>query len=156
MQGKSSGVEHFSEAGVDIIACDADGQPSLLVEVKGQLTQEKYIPQILAQLSRYLKSTKPFVPFVMLVDPGTISVFRWNGSSLDETSSNFKTADILDHYDAKFQEKRIFEFYLTTLVEAWLRDLAFHWKLEVPPATEELRAIGLLPLLEGGTTESEV
>jgi hypothetical protein len=63
---------------------------------------------------------------------------------------------VLRHYDAEFSNKRIFELYLTTLVEAWLRDLAYHWKSEKPPASEQLAAIGLLQQLEGGTTQPEV
>ncbi len=46
--------------------------------------------------------------------------------------------------------------YLETLVEAWLRDLAYHWKSETPPESEKLAEIGLLQRLEGGTTHSLV
>jgi hypothetical protein len=46
-----------------------------------------------------------------------------------------------------------FESYLLTLVEAWLRDLAYHWKSEDPPGSEELGRAGLLEKLEGGTTQ---
>ena len=42
------------------------------------------------------------------------------------------------------------------LIEAWLRDLAYNWKSEIPPASEQIAAIGLLPLLAGGTTKSGV
>jgi hypothetical protein len=47
----------------------------------------------------------------------------------------------------------VFESYLLTLVEAWLRDLSYHWKSENPPGSEELRSAGLLKRLEGGTTQ---
>jgi len=63
---------------------------------------------------------------------------------------------VLRHYEAEFGTKRIFELYLTALVEAWLRDLAYHWKSEKPPASEQLAAIGLLQQLAGGTTQLEV
>jgi len=45
----------------------------------------------------------------------------------------------------------VFESYLLTLVEAWLRDLAYHWKSEDPPGSEELGKAGLIEKLEGGT-----
>lgn len=34
-----------------------------------------------------------------------------------------------------------------------LRDLAYHWKSENPPGSEELGKAGLLEKLEGGTTQ---
>jgi hypothetical protein len=56
-------------------------------------------------------------------------------------------------YDPEFPRERVFESYLLTLVEAWLRDLAYHWKSENPPGSEELGRAGLLEKLEGGTTQ---
>jgi hypothetical protein len=49
-------------------------------------------------------------------------------------------------------KKRMFDFYLETLVKSWLRDLSYHWNSDTPPAYNELAKIGLLPLLEGGHT----
>jgi hypothetical protein len=63
------------------------------------------------------------------------------------------TPKVLSHYDPDFAGKRIFEFYLLTLVEAWLRDLAYHWKSPNPPGSEELQAAGFLGRVEGGTTQ---
>jgi hypothetical protein len=41
-----------------------------------------------------------------------------------------------------------------TLIQAWLRDLAYHWKSEIPPHQEEIQKIGLLDyLIDGITTE---
>ena len=45
---------------------------------------------------------------------------------------------------------------LTGKVESWLDDLVYRWKSEIPPATEQMEAIGLLPLLVGGNTQSDV
>ena len=44
---------------------------------------------------------------------------------------------------------------LETLVEAWLRDLAYHWNSPEPPGETALAEVGLLERLEGGTTVSE-
>jgi len=45
---------------------------------------------------------------------------------------------------------------LTGKVESWLDDLAYRWKSEIHPASEQMEAIGLLPLLDGGQTKSDV
>jgi hypothetical protein len=66
------------------------------------------------------------------------------------------SANILVQYDPDFGNGRIFGHYLATLIEGWLRDLAYHWNSATPPAQDEMAAIGLLERLEGGTTLSEV
>ncbi|MGB3511015.1 MAG: hypothetical protein WBA93_17640 [Microcoleaceae cyanobacterium] len=45
--------------------------------------------------------------------------------------------------------------YLTSLIEAWLRDLADRWKSEYPPAYQEITEINLLIQLADGTTVEE-
>ena len=70
-----------------------------------------------------------------------------------ERNGKLDTRQVLQHYDLEFPGKRVFESYLLTLVEAWLRDLAYHWKSENPPGSEELGRAGLLERLEGGTTQ---
>ena len=72
---------------------------------------------------------------------------------LGEPIVQLDTRQVLQHYDTDFPRRRVFEFYLLTLVEAWLRDLAYHWKSENPPGSEELGRTGLLEKLEGGTTQ---
>lgn len=42
-----------------------------------------------------------------------------------------------------------------TLVEAWLRDLAYNWKSEKPPGADERLPTGLLGGLEGGMTRRD-
>ena len=51
------------------------------------------------------------------------------------------------------KKARVFEDYLLTLVEAWIRDLAYHWKSEAPPGSQELEQAGVLQTLAGGTTQ---
>ena len=53
--------------------------------------------------------------------------------------------------DRDSRKRRIFRDYLTTLVEAWLRDLLIHWKSEdAPRSREELAGIGLARASGGG------
>lgn len=137
----------------DIIAQNREGQPVLLVEVKANTLKAKDIA--ISQLKLYLQAANINIPFAMLVDIEDIQVFQWHEANLSEPIVSVKTADVLNYYDPEFSGKRLFEQYFGTLVEAWLRDLAYHWKSEKPPASEHLAAIGLLQRLEGGTTQAE-
>ncbi|MBD1838586.1 hypothetical protein H6F78_09455 [Coleofasciculus sp. FACHB-64] len=140
----------------DIIARNREGQTVLLVEVKAtQRNRVKANPSALAQLKFQLQAANANIPFAMLADLENIEIFQWDGANLSEPVSVLKTATVLNHYDPEFSSKRIFGRYLATLVQAWVRDLAYHWKLEKPPASEELAAIGLLQALEDAETYFE-
>lgn len=93
------------------------------------------------------------VDFVLTLDPARIHLYRVDGGNLGSPIVRLETPRILQHYDPEFPKLRVFESYLLTLVEAWLRDLAYHWKSENPPGAEELRRAGLLEKIEGGTTQ---
>jgi hypothetical protein len=152
-------LERATQIVADIVAFDKDGQVVLLVEVNTfdfKLKDSSAVHRGISQIVSYLKAAKQVIPFAMLVDLENIQIFQWDGTNLSEPIKFLKTASILSHYDPEFSNKRIFSFYLSTLVEAWLRDLAYHWKSEKPPASEELAAIDLLQRLEGGTTQTEV
>ena len=141
----------------DIIAYNSEGQMVLIAEVKGTaLKNGGPKKQAISQLRWYLQTANTVIPFVMLADIEDIEIFQGNDADLLEPISSIKTADVLSHYDPEFGKKRIFEPYLKTLVEAWLRDLAYHWKSEKPPASEQLADIGLSQRLAGGTTEAGI
>jgi len=162
MQTETLKVELRIDA--DIIALDKDDRIVALIEVKINQAKEKAakqritdraLEQIKHLLSK-LSEKKVVSPYAMIVNLENIIVFKWDGTVLSEAVLSLKTADILHYYDSKLGGQRIFEPYLTRLIEAWLRDLAYNWKSEIPPASEQIAAIGLLPLLAGGTTKSEV
>lgn len=136
----------------DSVAEDIAGNIVLLIEVQATEAKHRRIDQLIDNL----KSANVLVPFAMLVDLENIEVFEWNGVSLSKPICSLKTSEILSYYEPEFGKKRIFYHYLTRLVEAWLRDLAYHWKSEAPPALEQMAAIGLLPLLKDGTTKTDV
>jgi len=142
----------------DIIAQGRDGRMVLIVEVKAtELKSREAKQKVISQLKSYLQAANTNIPFAMLVDLEDIEIFQGNDATLSaKPIASFKTMDVLCHYDAEFGSKRIFQLYLITLVEAWLRDLAYHWKSEKPPASEQLAVIGLLQELEDGTTQQEV
>jgi len=142
----------------DILAQGRDGRMVLIVEVKAtELESREAKQKVISQLKSYLQAANTNIPFAMLVDLEDIEIFQGDDASLSaKPIASLKTMDVLRHYEAEFGTKRIFELYLTALVEAWLRDLAYHWKSEKPPASEQLAAIGLLQQLAGGTTQLEV
>ncbi|BAY91714.1 MULTISPECIES: type I restriction enzyme HsdR N-terminal domain-containing protein [unclassified Tolypothrix] len=145
----------------DIIVLDKDEQIVLLVEVKsteveGKVAKQQAITQLNSYLQNEIKNNHLFLVdemFLMLVNLRDIEIFKWNGKNLSESLIAIKTANILSHYDPEFSDRKILGLYLETLVEAWLRDLAYHWKSEMPPASDNLAAIGLLQKLQGGTTQ---
>jgi len=140
----------------DILVLDQEGQVALLVEVKASKLQDRAKQIAILNLSSYLHNATREIRFAMLADLVKIEVFKCNGDNISEPIISLKTAEILSYYDAEFSDKRILASYLETLVEAWLRDLAYHWKLATPPGSKELAEIGLLQRLEKGTTHAQV
>jgi hypothetical protein len=141
----------------DFIALDKEGQVVLIAEVKGfphKYQDKKAKEYARARLIDYLQAAKTLIPFAMLVDVENILIFQWDGNNLSEPILCLNTADVLSFYEPKFSSKQIFTLYLTGLTEAWLRDLAYHWKSEIPTFSKEMAEIGLLQLLEKGTTQA--
>jgi hypothetical protein len=141
----------------DFVALDKERQIILIAEVKGNpfdSNREKTKENAILQIIDFLQAEKALIPFAMFVDLENILFFRWDGKNLSEVILSLSTADVLSHYEPKFRSKQIFNLYLLGLTEAWLRDLAYHWKLEIPPFTKEMTDIGLLQLLKDGTTQA--
>ena len=135
-----------SGSGFDLIV-DKQNQPVAVVVVKEQPiggAWTSYLP------GQPCLPGRP-VPFVLLVDPNSVSLFRWDGSAFTGPVVQLPTADVLRPYEPEYGRRRILQADLQTLVEAWLRDLAHHWSSQGPPGMEELRKAGLLDELEGGT-----
>jgi hypothetical protein len=136
----------------DFIFINQNEEIVLLVEVKAKRLEQKLIQAAISQLHDYWINTKKNIPFGMLVDWEEINIFQFTEERNNKKLICLKTSDILSTYDPEFSQKRIFDFYLETLVKSWLRDLAYHWNLDIPPGSQELTEIGLLSLLEGGHT----
>ena len=142
---KSAGRYH-----ADIIALDADDVPLLLVEVKARQEEKVYDRE---QLVQYLQQAVS-IPYAMLVTLRDIQIYEWKSQALSLLLTA-PTADVLSIYDVEFSKKTIYEYYLTALVEAWLRDVAYHWKSATPPLFEQLSQLGLAQKLNEGTTNRE-
>jgi hypothetical protein len=143
----------------DIIAEDRNGNPILIAQVKlsvGSFADTE------AFVSQFVRLAPPLA-FGMFVDLEDMLLFSRESASPEAPVASLKTMEILRHYDPEFAgkesvygSKMIFRGLVGTLVEAWLRDLAYHWKSEVPPGSDEISRIGLLDHLEGGMTRSDV
>ncbi|MTJ09765.1 MULTISPECIES: hypothetical protein [unclassified Anabaena] len=126
----------------------------LFFETKAEKLNTIFRQNAISQLkTHYLQNIKQDItkdiPFGMLVDLEEINIFSLTEEQNIKNSISLKTNDILSTYDPEFSHKRIFNFHLETLVQSWLRDLAYHWNLDSPPAYDEIAKIGLLSLIEG-------
>ena len=137
-----------ADNGFDAAVVDRENHPVALVEVKAHPV-ERWATILPRQLAQFAER----VAFVLTVDPNGIRLYRPEGESLGESIVHLDTRQVLQHYDPEFPSKRVFESYLLTLVEAWLRDLAYHWNSQNPPGSEELGRARLRERLEGGTTQ---
>lgn len=138
----------MAQNGFDAAILDSENRPVAVVEVKAHPIAgwEAILPGQLASLAER-------VAYVVTIDPTSIHVYQPAGALVGEPIVHFDTGQILKHYDAEFPKKRVFESYLLTLVEAWIRDLAYHWKSDAPPGSAELEKAGVLERLAGGTTQ---
>ena len=138
-----------TDNGFDVAVMDKENHAVALVQVKAHPV-ERWATMLPKQLAKFAEH----VGFVLAIDPNSIYVYRPAGENFGEPIAQLDTQQVLQHYDPELPSKRVFESYLMTLVEAWLRDLAYHWKSDNPPGSEELERAGLLEKLEGGTTQS--
>lgn len=135
----------------DLVAKNVKRQIVLFCEVEASTSSQKSIERLIYKLPY----AKELIPFAMSVNLEDLHIFKWDGANLSEPICSIKTGDVLRHYDDEFGSKQIFHEYLTELVSAWLDDFAYHWKTKTPPASEQIAAIGLLPLLERGKTKTD-
>ena len=136
----------------DVMAFGRDGRAILLVEIK---TGHARIESAKVQIIRYLQAAHDVIPFAMLVTSRQIHIFKWDGQHLSEPAFQLDTSSVLSVYDAEYSEKDGFEYYMAALVEAWLRDAAYHWKSDNPPGFAMLEEIGIVRELQGGSTRTE-
>jgi hypothetical protein len=134
----------------DILVTERGGQPVLAVEVKRQPFDDSARQQIAAY------SEAVGAEFVMGIDPHEIVVAPTCEGVPDwGRAIRLSTVDILQNYSNLPNVDQIEDFYLESLVEAWLQDFALSWKSERPPGHNELEKIGLVPRLRNSETHSE-
>lgn len=142
-------VEKLSDETIeisDITAWDKNGQKLLVSKIRARDIQEDIKSKLEKILKFEYKHNRVIVPYAMTATREEIKIFKWDGNNLKDIYT-FPTHKIMSEYDAEFSNKRIFEYYLETLVEGWLRDLAEHWKTDNPPKSQELTQIGFVEKL---------
>lgn len=130
----------------DITAWDKNGQKLLVSKVRARDIVEDITAKVEEILKFEYEHNRIIIPFAMTATREDINIFKWDGKNL-ETIYTFPTHEVMSEYDSEFSEKRIFEYYLETLVEGWLRDLAYNWKTDNPPKYQELTQIGFVEKL---------
>lgn len=148
-------METLSHVRADIIALNAENEPVLLVEVKAGRRDLEAAKLQLVEYGKIMRSRGDAPPYAMSVDNEDLQIFEWKDGELSEPVFSVPTKDILTAYEPEFSAKPIYRTYLTSLVEAWLRDIAYRWKFDAPPALEALKTIGLADRLHLGTTVPE-
>ncbi len=141
----------------DIIAEDSDRHAILVVEVEPKALRPEDIDRFVDHFSR------ENVPYGLLVDPTEIRLVKGEPGTEEHLIKSILIAeDVLRFYDPEFSKEQRFvspeirRDYLKSLVEAWLVDLAYHWKSETPPGVEVIASEGLLDRLAAGTIRSNV
>lgn len=135
---------------VDVVALDAHNEPVLAVEVRAHTSDWE---QVLLQLANSVRQSE--VEWLMIVDLEQIAIYHRDGKAVEGPRLTLATSDTLSAYDADIGHKHVYENYLSALVEAWLRDLAYNWSSQSVPGWEQLRELGLTERLHEGTTETE-
>jgi hypothetical protein len=140
----------------DVIVDDREDRPFMLVEVKALVDSSEVLREFVEQLNHADSS----ISFGMLVDLENIYLLKRDSSQGTFVNLvRLKTKEVLRHYapdfagtESRYVSSSIFHDYFETLVEGWLRDLAYHWKSTHPPGAEALAATGLIQRIENGMT----
>jgi hypothetical protein len=147
-------IEKLFLAHPDIVVVDKNQEIALLLDIqmkpspKGEVEELSTLSQLYLQNANHAKDIR----FAMSANLKKIAIFKSNSDNCLKPIISFVTTDILSHYEQDFSKKTILYSYFRTLLEAWLRDLAYHWKSEKPPGAKELEKIGLLAKIEDGDT----
>jgi hypothetical protein len=145
----------FQLSSPDIIVLDQNQQIALLVDITAQEILENHENNLSKVSNLYLQNSQTNPRFVILANLTEINVFKSTNGVFSKPEISLNTGKILSHYDSEFCEKTIFNFYLKTLIVSWLRDLSYHWKSEIPSASEKFEKIGLLAKIKNGETYSQ-
>lgn len=138
---------------LDILVRDDEGRALLVAEVKHGAFHDR--PEARDQLERYVAHAG--AKFGMLVDDESIVIapVRGHGLAWDEAMS-LSTRKVLGHYATGQVLSSVEGFYLTSLVQAWLRDFAIAWHSSVPPGSAELAGLGLPQQMRDAEVAAEV
>ena len=137
---------------IDIVAEDALGREVLIALIQEAFLSDQEATSLLADLRLVHLPAR----YGLIGDLAKIRIADFEHPVDSVFTCELKAAEILRRYDNDFGSKIFSRRYLRVLVESWLRDIAFHWDSEKPPALDLLSEIGLAQALKGGDTRSEV
>lgn len=144
-------VRPSSRLRADFVAFDRDEFPVVV----GEAARTGYQQAAEAHLKKILNDAPPTVKYGIVATPELIWLYTVEGGRLSESPIYLAASDVLSEYDSEFANKEIYNFYLVTLMEAWLRDIAYRWKNEIPPKLSAVEQMGIAQAIEGGTTRPE-
>ncbi|MBD2772841.1 hypothetical protein [Iningainema tapete] len=136
----------------EVVILDSDEMIVLLVQAQVAPKKQGDTSEVIS----WLQAGNGAIPFVMFIDLEKIQIFKWDSPNLSEPACVLNTVDVLTPYGLKLPDQWISNRFLGSRSQSWLSDLGHHWKLEKPPAEEQIAAIGLLPLLKDGSVQPEV
>ncbi len=151
-------IQRISErrARVGLVAYDGEDRPVVIV---GAWERERG-PILLAATLETVGAIRGDIPFAMLANPETLTVYRKDRTRSLDPVATISTREILDFYSrggAEHLAERASAGYTIAMIDAWLGDFMRHWKSPTPPASEAITALGLTPRLESfGRTKREV
>src|SRR5262245_29108624 len=140
---------------LDLAMLDKNRQMFLIAEVKRNKQTFRDF-EAMESSAASLEQLGHSVAFAVLADPEMINIFEWKGENLQGPIAALNTRSVLSEYEPEFGKRTVYEAYLLTLLESWLRDMAYHWKSDTPPGVDDIRKAGLLEKIEGGTTVSHM
>jgi hypothetical protein len=126
-----------------IVAKNKDDEPILMIDVRAA---DFYA---LTDINILKMENYKHIPFLMFVNSNVIRIFKTPNF---EEVLRLNTKETLKFYAIEITRKWVSTSFTMGMIEAWLRDLAYHWKSENPPHQEEIKNIGLLDHLTNGTT----
>lgn len=127
-----------------IVAKDKHDHPVLMIDVR--FSPRYSAPDLdIKNMGKYQA-----IPFLMFVNSQVTKIFK---NPDFQQVATLPTPEILLYYNPRVANKMLFQSSLITLTQAWLRDLAYHWKSQEPPYIQTIQKIGLLDYLIDGSTQ---
>ena len=120
----------------EIVVQDLDDKPIMLIDVRASRVFRLEDLTLLGLENYYQQA-----PFLMFVHREYLRIYQ-SGNS--EPVKKINALEIFKFYDPGFNETKMYQFYLKTLIKAWLRDLDINWNSPNPPAMKEMEEVGIL------------
>ena len=136
----------------DIVVYDRDEAPVMFAEVKGGAALSD---DDVAEIGKRFAPSNgmPGVRWLLLVDRERIRILCWEKGSW-RTAEVLLSPDVFRAYDTDFSKQDVSGDYLGVLTEAWLRDIAYHWKSQDPPSFGVFKRLRVAELVAEGTTST--